>query len=101
MARPSKLDDAGVEALLAAAPQWERRDDAVFRSFRFADFRRAFAFMTELAILAEKLDHHPEWFNVYNRVDITMTTHDVDGLSELDATFVAEADRVASELGGS
>ena len=99
MARPERLDDAGVADLVAAAPAWERRGDTMFRSVRFANFRQAFGFMTQLAMVAEKLDHHPEWFNVYNRVDITITTHDVGGLSSLDAAFIEAADRIAEECG--
>ncbi len=99
MARPVKLDDAQIEALLATVPEWERRDDTLFRAFRFTNFRTAFAFMTQLAIVAEKLDHHPEWFNVYNRVEITMTTHDADGITELDGAFATTADQIAIEMG--
>ncbi len=101
MARPNKLDDAEVTALLAAAPNWERRGDTILRTFTFANFRVAFAFMTQLAIVAEKLDHHPEWSNVYNRVEITMTTHDAGGITALDGEFAAIADQIAVEMGGS
>ena len=101
MVRPGKLDEPGVAALVAAAPQWERRGDTLFRSFRFGNFRRAFGFMTQLAMVAEQLDHHPEWCNVYDRVDVTMTTHDVGGLTSLDAEFIEAADRIAGECGAS
>ena len=101
MSRPEKLDEAGIAALVAAAPGWEHRDSAMFRSFRFADFKQALGFMTQLAMLAEQLNHHPEWFNVYNRVDITITTHDVGGLSSLDGQFIEAADRIAEDCGGS
>lgn len=96
---PEKLDETGVAALLANLPEWERRGDTLFRSFRFGSFRRAFGFMTQLAMVAEQLGHHPEWCNVYDRVDITMTTHDVGGLSSLDAEFIEAADRIAGECG--
>ena len=68
---------------LANLPEWSviGDPDGITRRFLFADFSTAFAFMTRVAILAEKADHHPEWFNVYNRVDITLTTHDAGGLS--------------------
>jgi len=66
--------------------------DAIFRQFRFANFRQAFAFMTEVALIAEKMDHHPEWLNVYNRVDIVLTTHDCDGLSQRDLALAAAID---------
>lgn len=99
MARPEKLDEAGLAELLDGAPHWEQRGDALFRSFTFANFRQAFAFMTQLAMVAEQLNHHPEWFNVYNRVDITITTHDAGGLTALDASFVEAADLTAAEFG--
>ena len=99
MSRPQKLDDTAIDALLATVPLWERREDTIFRSFTFANFRTAFAFMTQLAIVAEKLDHHPEWFNVYNRVEITMTTHDAGGITALDGEFAATADAIAAEMG--
>jgi 4a-hydroxytetrahydrobiopterin dehydratase len=70
--------------------------DAATRSFKFADFNEAFGFMTRVALAAEKADHHPEWFNVYNRVDIVLTTHDAGGLSERDvslARFIEDAAR--------
>ncbi len=85
-----RLSDAERDALLAEFPQWSLRADglAIERSFRFADFNAAFGFMTRVAIQADKADHHPEWFNVYNRVDITLTTHDAGGLSARDAAMV-------------
>ena len=65
---------------------WSRVDgrDAIRKEFRFKDFNEAWAFMSRVALLAEKMDHHPEWFNVYNRVDVTLTTHDAGGVSERD-----------------
>ncbi|MEW9796620.1 4a-hydroxytetrahydrobiopterin dehydratase [Alteromonas sp. CYL-A6] len=63
---------------------WQRDGDAIKKTFTFKSFIRAFGWMSQMAIWAEKLRHHPEWFNVYNRVEVTLTTHDVDGLSELD-----------------
>ena len=59
--------------------------DAIRREFTFSDFRQAFAWMTRVALLAEKMNHHPEWFNVYNRVEVTLSTHDAGGVTELDA----------------
>ncbi len=69
--------------------------DAIRKTFRFADFAQAFGFMTQIAIIAEKADHHPEWFNVYNRVEITLTTHDADGLSLRDVTLAQAIDAAA------
>jgi len=86
-----KLDDAERGALLARFPEWthEPERDAIVRRFTFDDFAQAFGFMASVAIIAEKIDHHPEWSNVYNRVDILLTTHDADGLSERDAKLAA------------
>lgn len=77
------LTDEEREGALAALPEWTLREDglAIERAFRFKDFSEAFAFMAQVALLAEKQDHHPEWANVYNRVAITLTTHDAGGLS--------------------
>jgi 4a-hydroxytetrahydrobiopterin dehydratase len=88
----ARLSDAETAALLARYPAWTLRGDglAIEREFRFKDFNQAFGFMTRVALYADKADHHPEWFNVYNRVRITLTTHDADGLSERDAAM-AEA----------
>lgn len=86
----AKLTDQERDDLLAAHPQWAltRNGDAIERKFEFSDFAEAFAFMTRVAIHADKADHHPEWFNVYNRVEITLTTHDADGLSARDVAMV-------------
>ncbi len=75
-----KLTDAQHSAMLAAHPDWQDARDgaAITRTFQFADFSAAWGFMSRVALLAEQQDHHPEWFNVYNRVEITLTTHDAD-----------------------
>lgn len=70
--------------------------DAIRREFRFADFNAAFGFMTRVAIAADKADHHPEWSNVYNRVEIVLTTHDADGVSERDVALAKFIDSAAS-----
>jgi len=82
----ARLSDSEREAALAGLAGWEHdpKRDAIFRRFEFADFSEAFAFMARASLLAEQMDHHPEWFNVYNKVDVTLTTHDADGLSEND-----------------
>ncbi|MBA3941203.1 MAG: 4a-hydroxytetrahydrobiopterin dehydratase [Sphingopyxis sp.] len=84
-----KLDDAERAALFARFPDWAHDPvrDGITRRFQFADFAQAFGFMASVAIVAEKMDHHPEWSNVYNRVDILLTTHDADGLSERDVAL--------------
>ena len=81
-----QLTEAERDAALAALPGWRLREDglAIERELKFADFNEAFGFMTRVALLADKLDHHPEWSNVYNRVAITLTTHDASGLSARD-----------------
>jgi 4a-hydroxytetrahydrobiopterin dehydratase len=81
-----RLNDDAVAALLTARPSWALTSDGlgIERTFRFADFVAAFGFMTRVAILAEKADHHPEWSNVYNKVTIRLTTHDAGGLSARD-----------------
>ena len=89
-----RLTDAEVTAALADLPGWALHEDgkAIHRSFAFADFSAAFAFMTRVALLAEKADHHPEWSNVWNRVHITLTTHDADGLSARDVALARGID---------
>lgn len=80
----------------AAVPDWhyEPKEKAIRREFKFADFSEAFAFMTRVAMLAEKADHHPDWSNVYNRVSITLTTHDAGGLTEKDIALARAIDRL-------
>ncbi|MCK5749607.1 MAG: 4a-hydroxytetrahydrobiopterin dehydratase, partial [Oricola sp.] len=70
--------------------------NAITKSFKFKNFRKAFAFMTESALTAEKMDHHPEWFNVYNRVEVTLTTHDSGGVTELDLKLAAAMEAAAT-----
>ena len=88
---PVKLEEAEIAEQLmllnesiSEENQWQRDGDAITRTFKFKGFIGAFGWMTQIAIWAEKLKHHPEWFNVYNRVDVRLTTHDANGLSELD-----------------
>jgi 4a-hydroxytetrahydrobiopterin dehydratase len=92
-----RLTDAERDAALARLSGWSLRDDglAIERSFRFADFSEAFGFMARVALAAEKADHHPEWFNVWNRVEITLTTHDAGGLSERDVALAEAIDAMA------
>ncbi len=92
----ARLTGAERDAALARLPDWTPRGDglAIEREFRFADFSEAFGFMTRVALLAEKADHHPEWSNVYNRVAITLTTHDAGGLSQRDVAMAQAIDAV-------
>jgi 4a-hydroxytetrahydrobiopterin dehydratase len=87
-----QLSEAERADALDGLPDWDYDEarDAITRTFTFADFSEAFAFMTRVALLAEKADHHPEWSNVWNRVEITLTTHDAGGLSGRDVEM-AEA----------
>lgn len=93
----AQLNDAEREAALDRLSAWTLRDDglAITRKFAFDDFSEAFAFMTRVALHAEKADHHPEWSNVYNRVEITLTTHDAGGLSQRDVAMAAAIDKLA------
>lgn len=88
------LDAAARAALATTLPDWRVVEgrDAIQRSFRFRDFSQAWGFMARAALLAEKSDHHPEWFNVYNRVEVTLTTHDAGGLSARDVALAQAMD---------
>lgn len=81
-----KLDSSHRAAALKELPQWREVQgrDAIARKFEFRDFNEAFGFMTRVALLAEKMDHHPEWFNVYRIVDVTLSTHDAGGVTDND-----------------
>ncbi|MFM2057235.1 MAG: hypothetical protein RLY71_1620 [Pseudomonadota bacterium] len=96
-----RLDPQAVQRLLGdslSAWQADPVRGAIRRDFRFQDFAQAFAFMTRLALYAEKHDHHPEWSNIYNRVSITLTTHDAGGLTQRDVDFACQADTLLAEL---
>ena len=87
---------------LNSLPDWRLADDdrpALTRILRFADFNAAFGFMTRVALLADKADHHPEWSNVYNRVEVLLTTHDADGVTELDRAMASFMDEAAKAAG--
>lgn len=92
-----KLTGAERRIAVADLPGWSdvAGRDAIAKTYRFADFNAAFGFMTRVALVAEKLDHHPEWFNVYNRVDVTLTSHDVAGLSRRDIAMAKAIDAIA------
>jgi len=95
MARPPKLADADVTQRLAALPAWTVKDGKLHRELTFPDFTQAFAFMTDVAREADALDHHPEWFNVYNRVVIDLATHDAGGITTLDFELARRAEELA------
>ena len=100
MSRPPKI---GAEAALPRLAGWSKVEggrDAIHKTYRFEDFNQAFGFMTRVAIKADQLDHHPEWFNVYNRVDVTLSTHDAangsGGVTELDVTLAGFMDQITA-----
>ena len=84
-----RISDPQIKEALQNLEGWQRHETkhAIQKSFKFKDFSEAWAFMSRIALIAEKMDHHPEWSNVYNKVDITLTTHDADGISERDVTM--------------
>ena len=95
----ARLTDAERDAALVALPGWVLREDgaALLRTFTFADFSAAFGFMARAALYAEKADHHPEWSNRYNLVDVTLTTHSAKGLTALDLDLAAALDKIAPD----
>ncbi|MCH8683897.1 4a-hydroxytetrahydrobiopterin dehydratase [Pedomonas mirosovicensis] len=96
-----KLTEAERQEALSALAGWthDAVRDGIAKSFRFKSFNAAFGFMARVALAAEKRDHHPEWFNVYNRVDIFLTSHDVKGLSGRDVDLAKAIDRIAGAEG--
>ena len=98
MTRPTKI---GAEAALKQLSGWKAAEgrDALTKTFRFGDFNTAFGWMSRVALAAEKLDHHPEWFNVYSRVEVLLATHDADGVTDLDVTLARFMDEAAAEKG--
>ncbi|HNU11434.1 MAG TPA: 4a-hydroxytetrahydrobiopterin dehydratase [Rubrivivax sp.] len=97
----TKLDGAELQTLAERLPQWRydaERGGTITRSYMFSDFVQAFGFMAQLALEAEKRNHHPEWSNVYNRVVITLTTHDLGGLSTLDLELARVADALHARM---
>jgi 4a-hydroxytetrahydrobiopterin dehydratase len=98
VARPKALDDAEIEAKLAELEGWARVDGKLHRTFRFSNFVEAFGFMASTALVAEKMDHHPEWSNVYATVVVDLTTHDANGITTLDFEL-AEAMNAAAGRG--
>jgi len=96
-----KLSGQARKDALTKVPRWNEvaGRDAIVRTFSFADFNAAFGFMTRVALAADKMDHHPEWFNVYNRVEITLTTHACAGLSERDIALASFIDAIAPKDG--
>ncbi len=92
-----KLSGEARRSALAELGGWQETDgrDAISKTFRFKTFNEAFAFMTRIALVAEKMDHHPEWFNVYNRIEVTLTTHEAGGVTERDLRLARFMDKAA------
>ena len=95
MAR-KKLSDSDIQKDLEKLSGWSVENGKLHKEFQFDNFVSAFGFMTQLALIAESMNHHPEWFNVYNRVTIDMSTHDAGGITELDFKFAEHADALAN-----
>jgi 4a-hydroxytetrahydrobiopterin dehydratase len=93
-----KFSDAEVAAALAQLPEWRVVDGKLHREYQFPDFIHAFGFMATAAIAIEKMGHHPEWFNVYNRVRVDLTTHDAQGITSKDAELAKLLDETAKKL---
>ena len=91
-----KMSDQEITAAIAQLPEWKLVNGKLKREFKFNDFIGAFAFMTKVAIVAEKMDHHPEFFNVYNQVVIDLATHDVGGISSLDVELAKKINAFGS-----
>jgi 4a-hydroxytetrahydrobiopterin dehydratase len=91
----------GAAAAVKALKGWSVASgerDAIFKAYKFADFKTAFAFMSGAALKAEQMDHHPEWFNVYSKVEVTLTTHDADGVTQKDLELAGFMDQLATRL---
>jgi 4a-hydroxytetrahydrobiopterin dehydratase len=98
VSRPPKIGaDAALRDLSGWAPAKDR--DAIVKTFKFDDFNAAFGWMTRVAMAADKLDHHPEWFNVYSRVEVLLATHDAGGVTSLDVELARVMDDAASKTG--
>jgi 4a-hydroxytetrahydrobiopterin dehydratase len=89
-----KMTSAQIEAELKNLPGWELKNEKLHREFKFKNFRQAFGFMTQVALQAECMNHHPEWSNVYNRVTLDLTTHEAGGLSQRDFELAKRIDEI-------
>jgi 4a-hydroxytetrahydrobiopterin dehydratase len=91
-----KLSDSEIESEVTKLPGWKLLNGKLNKSFEFEDFVEAFGFMTRVAMQAEKMNHHPEWFNVYNKVKIDLITHDVNGISNYDVKLASAVNKIQS-----
>ncbi|HZL19562.1 MAG TPA: 4a-hydroxytetrahydrobiopterin dehydratase [Polyangia bacterium] len=94
--RPAKLSETEIAAALAKLPEWKLENGKLHREYKFPDFVAAFAFMTGVALTAQAMDHHPEWFNVWNTVRVDLTTHDAGGVTGLDLELAGEMEKLAA-----
>lgn len=95
MTKQKKLTELEIQQRLARHPKWRIAGDRLHRELQFSDFKRAFGFMTSVAAIAEKRDHHPDWSNAYGKVVIDLTSHDVGGLTQRDFDLAAAIDEIA------
>ena|SRR5689334_13949185 len=98
MPRYPKLSDSEVQSALTKLPEWSVANAKLHREYKFSNFIHAFGFMATAAIAIEKMDHHPEWFNVYNRVSVDLTTHDSQGITEADVKLAELLENLAKRL---
>jgi 4a-hydroxytetrahydrobiopterin dehydratase len=96
--RPTKLTETEIAMALSDLPDWKVEGGKLHREYKFADFVAAFGFMTGAALVAQAMDHHPEWFNVWNTVRVDLTTHDAGGISALDVKLAQSMEQLASRL---
>ncbi len=96
MANRQKLSDADIQTKLSDIPGWAVAAGKLHREYKFKDFVQAFGFMTSAALVAESMNHHPEWFNVYGTVNVYLATHDVGGITELDFTLAGKMEELAT-----
>ena len=94
--RPAKLSESEITGALSKLPDWKLADGKLHREYQFADFVGAFGFMSSVALVAQAMDHHPEWFNVWSKVVVDLTTHDAGGISERDFKLAAEMEKLAA-----
>lgn len=99
MTSRQKLSDADIQSRLAGLSGWSVADGKLHRDYSFGDFVAAFGFMASAALVAESMHHHPEWFNVYNRVSIDLNTHDAGGITELDFALAEKMNALAGSVG--
>jgi 4a-hydroxytetrahydrobiopterin dehydratase len=94
----TKVTGPEIQKALAELGSWTVENGKLHREYRFPDFVRAFGFMTEVALLAERAAHHPEWFNVYNKVVVDLTTHEAQGITQRDLDLAREMEQIAGEM---